>query len=305
VRLLRKVSGDPPSIYVLGSSRVMSVNPSLIERHTGRKCFNFGVPHGRAEDFYVITRFILDEAGGKPQAVILGLDFLSMAGEDSRLERTPEEIHDFYNCPALLKYLDARDRPNLLFITLKKLRQTIDRAYVRDVLACLDRTYGKKGFANVCEFNEKGFFAYYAQKDQLMFTGMDNLNREIDKYIKIWSDFFSRPRSISRIRADYLEKFLKLCRDNDVKVIIFLTPMNGRMREAMAKNPNFNAFYAGLSARMKQWQKQYGFSFYDFINVSEFGGSEVDFYDGLHFRHYNGALLTIKILEGDFPASRP
>jgi hypothetical protein len=63
-----------PQAIVLGSSNVMRYNPQTIERLWGLSAFNFGVFWGGADDFYCITRYLLDDLQHKPKLLILGVD---------------------------------------------------------------------------------------------------------------------------------------------------------------------------------------------------------------------------------------
>ena len=49
-----------PEIVVLGSSRMMQVDPKQIEAITGKRAFNFAVPRARPLDFLTQVRFMVD-----------------------------------------------------------------------------------------------------------------------------------------------------------------------------------------------------------------------------------------------------
>jgi hypothetical protein len=78
---LYRAAPRPPTIVVLGSSRVKTLRPTAIESLTGEPAFNFGVNAGVAEDYLAILRFLRSEPGFAVREILLGADPESFTGE--------------------------------------------------------------------------------------------------------------------------------------------------------------------------------------------------------------------------------
>ena len=60
-----------PEAIILGSSRVMSMNPETVKELTGKSCFNFGLPSAMAEDYYACIRYARECCGAPVDTVIV------------------------------------------------------------------------------------------------------------------------------------------------------------------------------------------------------------------------------------------
>jgi hypothetical protein len=63
----------PPQSIILGSSRVMQIQPKYVQAITGRTVFNYGVSGATPTDFLAQLRYLL-KTGSRPELVILGMD---------------------------------------------------------------------------------------------------------------------------------------------------------------------------------------------------------------------------------------
>ena len=60
-------------LCILGSSRVQTCNPDIIELETGLKTYNYFVHNSKPEDYLAITKHII--AKQNPKIIFLQLDF--------------------------------------------------------------------------------------------------------------------------------------------------------------------------------------------------------------------------------------
>src|SRR5205814_5789343 len=67
-------AGAKPEALLLGSSRLMTIAPSEVEKRTGLRTFNAAVNAAYTEDFYVLLRYAMERAGARPKLVLIGLD---------------------------------------------------------------------------------------------------------------------------------------------------------------------------------------------------------------------------------------
>ena len=62
-----------PNALILGSSRVMSCDPELVEDVTGLRCFNFWLPGSASETFYATMKMVEEESDEPIELVIVGV----------------------------------------------------------------------------------------------------------------------------------------------------------------------------------------------------------------------------------------
>jgi hypothetical protein len=296
LQILKKLGQKSPEVFILGSSTVMRMNPLTVERLTASRTFNFGVLDAMPEDYYMITRHVIDDLEIKPAAIILGLDPLSFRGDDSRVVRYADDVYDFFSLPDLLQYLDVQDRPDQWEIMWKKLRATIDKKYLSDTVASIFITVSGKKYVHFFELDENGF-AKYSQADFKISRGVFNFESELRQQARLWRNRYSQMRDLSPVRKRYFEKFLKLCQENNIRLFVFITPMQDGLQEILERSRTYGPASAMVRGYLQDMKEKYGFRLFDFTDVESFGGQDIDFYDGVHFGYKNSDLILKKILE--------
>ncbi len=63
----------PPQIIILGSSRVMAIEPKYVEAITGKTAFNYGVYTATPTDYLTQLRYLIRK-GCRPEVVIVGVE---------------------------------------------------------------------------------------------------------------------------------------------------------------------------------------------------------------------------------------
>src|SRR4051794_17655460 len=71
---------DPTDVVILGSSRAMSLSPSLISSLTGRSAFNAAKSHAVPEDALAMLRYLLAKQW-KPKEIVVAVDIHGLCQE--------------------------------------------------------------------------------------------------------------------------------------------------------------------------------------------------------------------------------
>ena len=110
---------------------------------------------------------------------------------------------------------------------------------------------------------------------------------------------------ISSDAIEVLKQLLQSCKERDVFVIGFLPPMPHAVYEAMQAHPNatYAESFRTLSETLKDIYATYGFDFYDFEDVSAFGGSDREMVNSTHGSEKMYLRLFIKMAENSLPLS--
>jgi hypothetical protein len=85
------------------------------------------------------------------------------------------------------------------------------------------------------------------------------------------------PESVGQLR-----QLLDLCRDHGAKVIVYLPAYHPRAVTLYLKESQFASARSQLLEQLASWAREYPLRFYDFTEVSRFGGREEMFDDASH-----------------------
>ncbi|OQA03678.1 MAG: hypothetical protein BWY69_00316 [Planctomycetes bacterium ADurb.Bin401] len=272
--LLLKSVEQKPQALIFGSSHCMRYSPKYVENVTGLKTFNCSVNSGKIEDFLALLNFALSECNIHPKLIILGV-----------CPRTFCEIQDedfderLLSNATLINYIPLNSIPRIqkkagLFLN------TLNFGYLKDVrrsfvlsqkqnLPLKFYTFESDGFLRFEEkFNEKGAFI---AKD-LEVTGF------------------------SKNRIEFFETFLKLCRQNNIKLKIIITPYAPDYIKQQAGG-NHDRLNQLLAEMLKNYNKEHSFEFYNFPHIEDYGGVD-EFMGSAHPSIYNSTLILKKCLTG-------
>lgn len=279
---------ERPEILVLGSSRSMKLRPALIQQVSGRVAFNASVYSARAEDWYAMLRFTLEQ-GVTPKYVLLGVDleaFHNRVPPDSRLLRS--EI--------LSPYLSERESvaervKALLFdsVSLQNLRHSWKSLTQRFREPVPART----------AFEADGYLRYLLWEDQIRRGSfVPDYDGSVEEYLNRYAGF----TELSPERKLYFEKLLVLAKENGVQIIAFQTPLHQRTMDSLKRHRQYDRLEAELQAFMESLAGQHrNLRFLDLSDVTVFGGDPADFYDGAHMGEQNADLLVLYLLKAVQP----
>jgi hypothetical protein len=93
--------GPTPEALVLGSSKVMKLNPACIQELTGYRAFNFGLSSSHVEDWAAAYRFARTDGKAAVRELLIGIDIDAF---DDHAEPDPRLLSSVY----LRRYLDDR-----------------------------------------------------------------------------------------------------------------------------------------------------------------------------------------------------
>src|SRR5713226_9571413 len=89
---LELLRSQRPQLLVLGSSRVLKLEPAYLERRTGLRAFNLGVASGQPEDSLCLFRYATERLRLPVRRVVLGVDvdsFTPTAPVNPQLRKDP------------------------------------------------------------------------------------------------------------------------------------------------------------------------------------------------------------------------
>ncbi len=275
---------EPPEAIILGSSRVMTMEPAQVRRRTGLRTYNAGVYSARTEDYLAILRYLKSVHPQPPKLIILGVDvqaFHNTAPVDDRLvatSRLAEQIPESITWWSQVKLLDG----------IISLQQT------RDSLSSLHRSYFEPTSRSAV-FGPDGHFRQ-VRVERAIEQGTFDLAQSIagskDKYLQRYQGY----DRLGQRRCHFFETFLDMCEREGTHVAAFLTPMHPTLRAYLEEHTTYPARYREVDDYLKSLADRYKLTYLDFTHLSAFGGLQDEFADGVHPRPENTRRMTDVIL---------
>ena len=284
VEILKRLS-PPPEGLVLGSSRVLKLEPDYLESKTGIRFCNVGVNYGKVEDYLAMLRLYEETYGRSPRMVVIGLDihgFSDSIPTDARLLSNPllsAQVPDvipfadrFHRWEELLSWQQTK-------MSLKSLRSR-----------------GADDAAPIKSFRDDGLIVYHQREQQIAegdydFEGALDYNRNEYKHLFLGYD------QLSLKRAETFFKIADYCRRNRSQLAVFLTPLHPRLQQHLVESTSFSSRKKQVTEFVRSQAMHHGFAFVDLSTVSAFDGDEQAFVDGIHPLEPNTRLMIDRIVQ--------
>ncbi len=272
-----------PQALILGSSRIMKLDPALVERLTGLPAFNAGVNVAMTEDYYVLLRYAVEHAHLPLKLVVIGVDV------DAFHDREP--INDYLLQPNPLgSYLlkgEARYAAWKRFTTLFNGYQTkLSFISLWDSLV-------RKRKPNY-SFEADGYLHFNALEAERA-TGHYDLDSKLSVTVQQYLRRYEGFTKVSPQRLEYFTKTLQYSREHGIRVVVFLTPAHPRVIQALQARA-YEQRREEVLAAVNRVCGQYGVALYDLSTLDKFGGRPSDFFDGVHPDENNSAKIVKAVL---------
>ncbi len=276
-----------PDTLVLGSSRVMCISPEQVEGYIGGSVFNFGMVNAKPEDCYSALRLVVEDLGIPIKKIVLGLDHAALNAD---VPSVAEALNNADFAKYLIHHEGTRNFANSALPMLISMEQT--RTSIRMIRQLATGVTDEKA-----RILPNGQVDYIAQNAEIA-SGDFDLNRLLDKRIRsqpirgMHMDKFFEPDPLG---LAYLGSLLEYCQQNQIQVYAYSTTYHPRQVEVLNSFPNKEVL-AEVVDTVGGLLAEYGIEYHDFTNLESFGGSREFFYDGVHMRAENEALLIDHLL---------
>jgi fatty-acyl-CoA synthase len=263
---------------IIGSSRSYLIRAKHAKKF-GLRAFQFSVAGVRMEELYSIVAFFKHTNTLPLKQIIWGVDPIQFA------PHLPLDFR-FLKSPALMPYLDEVDRlgrgelqgddidTDGLSRTLRKQMQVRYNAWDFDF--SFDPVSGD-------------FVQVFGQK----IATMPPLNYDTEKSSGQWVQQFLTAKQLTHLhprRLYYLQKLFHLTRESGCKLAIYTNPLHPLMIAKLAENTQYLTLQDSLLAHIRATAHS-GVTVHPLLTPSDFGGSDGDYYDGVHMGRFNGDRL--------------
>jgi len=260
---------------ILGSSRIYSSNPLMVTKYLGGKTYNAGVGTARVEDAlgFILLLKRLDKL---PKNLLIGLDFYSFNSE--------LETNKYFLKNKDLNFLNQTlSEQNYIsnFLSIDALRASYKTA--KNFLK--SKKSNPRFDENGASQNASKVFQYFpgASYSKKVFSKV-KVDEEI-KFIKTINY-----AEISQKRVEYLERIISICKDENINLYLFLTPLNGQLISAIEDDKNL---YLRLKELKNILKTKSGY--YDFTVHSQINDNPIFFNNLTHTTPIGGNLIYARI----------
>lgn len=280
-------SSDPiPEGLILGSSRVLKLEPDYLEERTGYRFFNAGMNYGKTEDFLAFLRYYHDTFGQTPKMVVVGLDvnaFTDGSPPDARLLsntalacRVPEAIN-------------LSDR-------MHRWRELLSWQQTKTSLKSLKMHVRSESTPEPVEsFRNDGLIVYH-QRERELHEGTYDFASALEYSKNEYKHLFKAFKNMSPERCKVFERLASICRAKDIQLTVFLTPMHPELITHLAECTNYQDRKTEVLEYLRNQQAQHQFALWDLSVLNSFAGDPTLFVDGIHPLEPNTRRIIDQIL---------
>ena len=266
----------PADGLILGSSRSMKIETSYLNERTSLQFFNYGVNHGRPEDYVAILKMYHAQTGRLPKAVVMGVDIASLndiVPADARISAEPRL---FRHIQRDIPWHEEFER----YSQLLSLHQT--KASFKSVARFVKRKSPEYEDTAKEEFFGADGVIHYARRSMEMERGDYDFEAALDFNQREFRALFSNFRSLSPTRLQFLRDAVKLCTENDCRVYLFTTVHHPRLREQLVAKTKFESRESEAIEWLQKLSQETGARFLDLGRIEAFNGDPSLFVDGIH-----------------------
>ncbi len=275
---------DAPCGLILGSSRVLKIEPEYLKRQTGFDFYNAGVNYARPEDILAIVRFIESSKKNLPKICIMGLDvaaFNETIPPDERLIAN-RQLRPF---ASEVMSIENRLRTLTDLITFKQTKSSIS-----SIAANLS------GSENIPHesFQTDGLIVYHHRECEIK-AGRYDLRSAIDYNCREYLGFFDDYPRLSALRCHLLDLAIEKLTSSECEVYLFLTPNHPELASVLTEKTSFRDREHDLEQFCRDLAQQSNVHFENLSDLASFEGDSNDFVDAIHPLEFNTRLMMNRL----------
>lgn len=252
---------DQPETIILGTSRAMRLDPAVIQKLTGQKAYNLGLPAATPYINYEYLKYTIQN-DPKLKYVFLGLDFEVF--EDSY------PVHVNFNQGRIDSKFFFQDYMATLF-SEKALKDSYE--------VLIDNLDGQS------QFTERRYLTDGSFDETMIFPPNGN---------QLTLSMMPSQFNLSKNSIEYVSEIKELCEKYQIKLYIYISPIHAILLEQLWQNGLWSA-YEDWKRELVGIAPIWDFSGFNDISMSKLEGN-VNYNDLSHFSKKIGTLMLNQIL---------
>lgn len=258
---------------LVGSSRVYTINPEKISAKLGGTTYNFGVGTATVEDHLGILLYLKKE-NKLPKNLIIGVDFYTF-----NPDIPPNKYFLENQSLNFLSYDSNEDEYLSKFFSFDSLRASIKTLKKHLNGKNQKSRFDKNGWAGVYED--------YSKRD--MQKDLIKTKQEIQKNIEIFYSNLNY-KQIDQKKVQYYESIRKICKENNISLFLFSTPLHPELLNILKNNINTQKALDEFLSYLNSFEH-----FYNFYNDNDIYSDLRNFDGSTHTSTNAGDIIVEKL----------
>ncbi len=283
----RMAVAPPAQVLVLGSSRVMQLSPTEIQRVSSHTAYNAAVDSAKAEDWLAITRYAINDLRWPLTDIVLGVDVEGMHNHtppDGRLGSAPKLVR---NLPPSFQ--------------LRLLGEVVTSGLSQDQLSSSLRSLRlrRSGYPEETSALDPDGMLHYLKFAREIANG--TFHPEFAGTALAYDGRFAGMTRIGDDREYALRSLLTLAQQRNVRVHAFVSPLHHTVVTHLNTHRDFGRLRQEVMTLLRQLKSEFAqnITVSDYTDVTAFGGDPELFYDGAHIREANADRLVQSLWSTD------
>ncbi|HHP7232146.1 MAG TPA: hypothetical protein ACFCUY_14965 [Xenococcaceae cyanobacterium] len=263
-----------PQIIIIGSSRTkQGINPDhSVFDQKNLEVYNLAL---NGPNFYEVRRYVEHAIHNQPnlKEIVLGIDFFMF---NANLDNQPT-----FNEARLEKSQIILDDKIKVLFSFDSLTNSKDTILASKKVPTTENSYGENGFMPNRNADKAETVWRFNQSIELYFT----LHSNYEFSQQYWSD---------------LEKLIKLCQENNIKLKVFISPAHATQWESIYVTNRWQVF-EDWKRNLVQLTPVWDFSGYNSVTTEKISNRMNNYVDNSHYTPAIGNLIVNRIF--DYPTS--
>jgi|GEM_PF-2005355 len=268
--LLTNMSPEPSGL-ILGSSRVLKLEPNYLEDKTGLRFFNAGVNYGKPEDYLAFLRLYRQHFERAPEMLVVGVDVVAFSDGSPMDARLLGNSKLCGTVPDIIPFEDRfhRWKELLSWQQLKMSAKSMKR-----------ELKGEAEESPQESFRDDGLIVYHQRESELA-EGTYDFESALDYNRGEYQQLYAGFDSFSLKRCEAFFKLVESCRSDGTRLVVFLTPMHPNLQTHLEAS-NYDKRRDKVRWFLEYLRDEFDFAYVDLSEVTSFDGEPDHFVDGIH-----------------------
>lgn len=264
---------EPFDNIMIGSSRVYSINPAKVTQHLGGTTYNFGVGTATIEDHLGVLLYLKKE-NKLPKNIILGIDFYTFSPDI-----TPNKYFLKNKTLNFLSYSGVEENYIEKIFSFDAFRASLKTLFNHLKNKDMRSRFDADGWS--------GTYEDYSKRD--LETDLVATKEEIQRQIPLMYSNLEY-KTIDPKRVAYYEEIRAICKENNINLYVFTTPLHPELLKILKSNKNTHLALSEFIGYLNTFEH-----FYNFYEDKELY-SEIRNFHGAHHTSTNAGDLLMKNL---------
>lgn len=287
-----------PRIAVLGSSRVMQFRAKMFNKISSKSFYNLGGSCGSMYGSFSTLKRLLKKRA-KPELIVFGIDWTWFQSNERELLTK--------NGSFICRFISKVIPPSIVYRALGWKRYVgRSRDLLLDRIQLIQHAWKDEKFQNALLGGEK---QDPVTNRRLMgigaLSGLGGFRNDGSyRYSRLLAEYEKTPPSIEKLREGaldafknrnlycgnyispsalyWLNEFFQLCREEQIKLICFMPPIEKGMLELFKRNPRSAGFWDAFGRKINSICSSYETPFFDMSDPDTLRSDHMDFFDWFH-----------------------